>query len=132
MRYKLKDYTDFLIKYPAEIQEKANTLLDSLQKKGIKLENAIPVAINQTREWALEQGIKFSTGERKQSKQVWFVIPNNEGWIVKNKSEDEILETLPTKSQAINYGKVVARRHEGVLVVKGKNDEVQGHFAFMN
>jgi uncharacterized protein YdaT len=121
MQQKISDYMskeklpDGFRSLSDEMQQKAVDMTNTLIEQGYQL----PVAASMT----LERVRRMSGLTNEPPAQ--HVVPHAEGWAVMRSDADRATAVLPTKKEAVDRGREIARNQKSKLVIHGQDGMVQ-------
>lgn len=121
---------------PAEVRNKAieiaNALLDERTDEGI----AIATGISRAKDWAANRGKRWTakpgtsnTTDVKEHGKDRYVIPDKEGWAVKEEGSDRS-KKYDTKKEAVAYAREKAREAHASLTIQKKDGKVQSRVSY--
>lgn len=139
MPWTKKDYPVSMKNLPGEVRGKAieigNALLeDRNMDEGI----AIATAISRAKDWAANRGKETESKapdsrstDVKQHGHDWYVVPHGKGkWAIKNEGAERVHKVFDHKKEAVDQGRVKARKSNASLTIQKKTGQVQQRVSY--
>lgn len=114
-RLSLDNLPDNMLELAGDLRQKAVDTANSLMDQGYKVPVAVSMATERARNWG---GLPDGTLGHH-------VIPYDNGWGVMKADADQPSVVLPTKQEAVDRGREIARNQHGKLVIHGEDGTVQ-------
>lgn len=71
--------------------------------------------------------------QAQSARMVFHVVPSAQGWQVKEQRNPEALTTLPTKAEAIEAGRAIAKSHRlSQLIIHRANGTIETEYTYGN
>lgn len=147
MVWTLEDYPSSMKNLPEVVRKKAIDIANSMIDEGYKEEDAIPIAINQGKEWhenatdeEIEQyqkygkvttrspGKKSSSPERMDEGEI--VRSHDDGWSVESEGAKQPSNVFDTKEKAIRRANKIAENKGTSVTIYKKDGTVQEKYSF--
>lgn len=66
------------------------------------------------------------------SKKNQYVVPHNDGWAVRGEGNSKVTRQFDTQSQAIDFGRGVARSQQSELLIQGRDGRFRERDSYGN
>lgn len=146
MVWTLEDYPPSMKNLPEVIRKKAIDIANAMIDDGYKEGDAIPIAIEQAREWqdkasedevehyrkygkvtTRSPGDKKSSPERMEEGEV--VRPHDEGWAVESEGAEKPSNIFKTKKEAISRANEIAENKGTFVTIYKKDGTIQEKYS---
>lgn len=116
----LDNLPDELRDLSMDLRSKAIETANSLLDQGYKIPVAVSMAAERARHWGHLAGGTLAH----------HVVPHNDGWAVIKADAERASVVLPTKQEAVDSGREIARNQQGKLVIHGEDGIIQDEFSY--
>ena len=118
MPWTKRDYPTSMQNLPTATRNKAIEIANALLRDGYEEGRAIAIAQDQAREWARNHG---EDGHHERV----HVEPHDRGWAVRSEDSQRATKVYERKNDAVERGKAMAQRRNGLLVVHKSDGTIQ-------
>lgn len=141
MPWNMNDYPDALQNLNKTTRKKAIDIANALVDEEYEDDRAIPIAIEKAKEWYedaskdkrksyLKHGDPTTREKNDHTRaslldQPEFILPHDDGWAVQAKKAIKPAKVFNKKTDAIDYGKKVAKNKQTSLIIYKENGEIQ-------